>query len=352
MKNNDKKPKRLKLFDFNRDGKGVSKKQAQFDPSLKGFFVSYKNHFSKLVSVNMFMVLGNFPLIFLIINLSGYFKKEYFIPFSDLYQNLGGLFSADGGYTPYKMVLYSLEGLQYQTLANTTVNYIFYALAALTLFTFGIVNVGTAYLMRNMIKGEPIFTWSDFWYAVKRNYKQAIPFGILDCAICGILTFNIYNLISSASDFFASVMFWCNIVILLLYFVMRFYMYLQMVTFKLSIFKMLKNAFSLSLLGFKRNILAIFGIALIFFLEILLLFGTGGILLPAAVIAPLTVLFSTAAYIKLFAAYPKIKQYMIDPYYEEHPDEKPTESDTETLMSDDVTEAERLAEIKRRNGIT
>ena len=347
----DKKKKRFKLFDLNKDGKGISKKQASFDPGFKGFFISYKNNFNKLVSVNMFMVIGNFPLLFLIINLSGYFKQEYFIPFSDLYQNLAGVFTADGGITPYKMTMYALEGLQHQTLAPTVVTYIFYGLAALTLFTFGLVNVGTAYIIRNMVKGEPIFVWSDFWYSVKRNWKQALPFGVIDCAICGILIWNLYSLVSSTAEFFASMMFWSNIIIFIVYFFMRYYMYVQMVTFKLSVFKMLKNSLSLALLGLKRNVCALLGIVILIFLEILFLFGTGGILIPVAVIAPLTMLFSTAAYMKIYAAFPKIKQYMIDPYLEEHPEEKPSAPDVETIMSDDVSEKERLEEIKKRNNI-
>ena len=42
---------------------------------------------------------------------------------------------------------------------------------------------------------------------------------------------------------------------------------------------------------------------------------------------------------------------MIDPYLAEHPEEAPEESDEEAIMHDDVTERERLEEIKKRNGI-
>ena len=124
-----------------------------------------------------------------------------------------------------------------------------------------------------------------------------------------------------------------------------------MVTFKLSIFKMIKNSLIFALLGFKRNILAFLGIILVIFLELVLLLGTGGILLPFAVAAPLTVLFSMFSYMKVYAAYPKIKQFMIDPYLDEHPDERPEEPTVEAIMRDDVTERERLEEIKRRNNM-
>ena len=199
-----------------------------------------------------------------------------------------------------------------------------------------------------MVKREPIFVWSDFWYAVKRNLKQAMIYGAIDAAVCILIGVNLYSLISSTAEFFASMLFWSNVVIAILYFFMRYYMYVQMVTFKLSIFKMLKNALSFALLGIKRNIMALLGIVTLLFFEIFFLFGTGGILLPAAVIIPLTVLFSTMAFMKVYASYPKIKELMIDPYYAEHPEERPKGLEVETIMSDDVSEKERLEAIKKR----
>lgn len=348
----NKKNKRFRLINIEKEGKGISKNRAELAPGLKKFFISYFANFNKLVSVNIFMIIGNFPLIFLIINLAGYFKAPYYLPFSDLFQNLSGIISADGTVTPYEMSLYAVEGIQHQELANTTLNYVFYALGALTLITFGIVNVGTAYIIRNMVMGEPVFTWHDFWYAVKRNYKQALPYGALDAGIIALLSWNLYSLISSVTNFLASMMFWSNVVLFILYFFMRYYMYVQMVTFKLSVFKMLKNSLIFALLGFKRNILALLGIAVVILLELVLMFGTGGILVPFAVAAPLAVLFSMFAYMKVYAAYPKIKQYMIEPYLDEHPEERPSVSDEEAVMKDDVTEKERLEAIKAKNGIS
>ncbi len=344
--------KKLKIFDFTRDGKGISKNSVDKNGGFKRFFYTLKNNFGKIVSVNIFMVLGNFPLFFLICNLSGYFKTPFFLPLSDLFQNLSGLFASQPDATPFQMTIFALEGLQNQTLASTIVTYIFYGIGALTLFTFGLVNVGTAYILRNIASGEPVFVWSDFWYAVKRNYKQALPFGIIDLIICSILFMNIYLTMTGTSDFLVSIMFWCSVVISILYFFMRYYIYVQMVTFKLTVLKILKNSLIFALLGFKRNILAFLGIILGIILEFVFLFGTGGILVPFAVAAPLALLFSLFAYMKVYAAYFKIKEIMIDPYYEEHPEERRDNSDVEAIMVDDVTENERLEEIKRKNGIT
>lgn len=342
--------KRFKLFDFQKEGKGVSKNNAEHKPGFKRFLATYRTNFSKLVSVNIFFVLGNFPVLFLIAALSGLSKNEVFLPLSDLFQNINGLIQADGGYTPYKLSLFALEGLQNQTYAPTVITYIMYGIGALTVFTFGPVNASTAYIIRNMVAGEPVFVWTDFWYAFKRNVKQALPFGIVDVIINALLIFNVYTLITSTADFFASVMFWSTIVLSIVYFFMRYYIYVQMVTFKLSVFKILKNSLYFTLLGLKRNFAALFGILALLFFELLFLLGSS-VLMPFAVAAPLTMLFSTFAFMKVYASYYKIKEIMIDPYLKEHPEELEEGPDEEAIMRDDVTERERLEEVKRRNGL-
>ena len=78
------KSKRLRIFDITRDGRGISKKENLSPSGLKRFFMTYKNNFGKLISVNMIMVLCNFPIFFLVITLSGYTKLSAYLPMSDL----------------------------------------------------------------------------------------------------------------------------------------------------------------------------------------------------------------------------------------------------------------------------
>lgn len=341
--------KGLHLYDVSRDGVGVSKKSTMKESGFKRFFVTYKENFGKLVSVNMFFVLGNFPLIFLVIVLSGYTKIPALLPTSDLFQNISALFITSTP-SPENMTLYALEGMQTQILVHTPLSYVFYGIAATTLLTFGCVNVGTAYILRNMAKGDPVFIWSDFWYAVKRNWKQALPFGIIDGIINALLVFNVYSTVLGGS-FITNMMFWGTIVLIALYFSMRCYIYVQMVTFDLSVFKILKNSLIFALLGAKRNVMALLGNIAIILLELAFIFGLGALLIPLAVAAPLAIMFATLAYIKIFASYFKIKEILIDPYMAEHPELFPAPVEEEIIMRDDVTEKERLEEIKRRNGI-
>ena len=93
------------------------------------------------------------------------------------------------------------------------------------------------------------------------------------------------------------------------------------------------------------------GGALILVFEILFIFSFSGILLPVAIALPLALMFSLMAFMKVFASYYKIKELIIDPYYAEHPEELPEVPSDEAVMSDDVTERERLESIKNARNI-
>ena len=349
-----KKSTRLFITDITREGRGVSKTESELPPGLRRFFLCLKNNIGKLLTLNIMMVLGNFPFIFIIIALAGYTQKNYLLPLSDFFQNLLAQLSASGNELgPLEMSQIAMEGMMHNTLAPSVLTYFFYAIGALSLFTFGLVNCGSAYVLRNMVSGEPVFVWADFWYAIKRNWKQALPFGVIDGLICAIFSLNIFSMLGGITNFFQSFMFWSNIIILIVFFFMRFYIYLQMVTFDLKIFKIIKNSLIFSLLGIKRNILAFLGIIILVFFEAFFLIGAGGLLLPFAVALPLILMLAVCSFMKVFASYFKVKELMIDPYYEEHPDERPSSSfeEEEVIMHDDVTERERLEEIRRRNGM-
>lgn len=324
-----KKKKRFRLFDSQREGKGVSKDEKPITPDLGGFFRSFKRNFSSLLRVNLFMVIGNFPILFAILGLSGLFKIPYMTPLSNLFPNLRSLMLLDPSRSPATMALYGVFGGQIENTALTPMSYVMFGLSALTFLTFGFVCVGTTYILRSLVRGEPVFMWADFFYAIKRNKKQAFFFGMLDLLLLLLIPFN-FTVLSemTGGGLMIGIIFWLTVVFAVIYFFMRFYIYLQMITFDLSIGKILKNSFIFSLLGFKRNILALLGMILLFFLDFILLFGLGGILLPLGIAAPLVIIFSAASYMAVFAAWYKIKDLMIPEGADQPPEdgaEEPSE---------------------------
>lgn len=113
--------------------------------------------------------------------------------------------------------------------------------------------------------------------------------------------------------FWDGVFFYTCIFLIFLYGFMRNYMYLILVTFKLSIFKILKNSFIFAFLGIKRNLAALLGIVVVCFINVYLF-----VWIPlVGLTLPLIITTSTLFFIGAYAAYPVIKKYMITPYYKD-----------------------------------
>lgn len=309
----EKKKRRFKLFDSQREGKGITKEEALLPPGLKKFFILYKRDFSRLLSVNILMVLGNFPALFLILALSGLVSNELAYPSNDAFGVFAGLVEIEG-YSAPLLALNGILGTVGTANAYTPLTYLFFSLGALTFFTFGCVNVGTTYILRNMVKGEPVFVWNDFWYAIRRNFKQGFFFGVLDLLVLVLLPYNVL-ILAQGGGFGNGILFWLNIVFGVLYLAMRSYIYIQMVTFDLSLYKILKNSLIFSIVGFKRNFLAFVGKLLLVLITVALAYS--GVLFSLAIVLPFLLLFANGAYMGVYAAYYKIEELMIKPYLKE-----------------------------------
>ena len=311
--------KGLPFFNFNKDGKGVSKSEAKLPFTFINFFKYFKRHFTKLLSVNIAMIIGNLPIFFLLPVKAGLFNRVSIGPADIRYPVIAGVlpFIEDtSALTPLLTTVGVFENVYASTVWNTIIS----CFALLALFTFGPVNVGTTYIIRNMLKGEPIFMWEDMKYSIKRNLRQGIIYGIIDIVLSFMLVYDvIFFFFNAGTSFMTSMFFYVSLVAAFFYFFMRFYIYLMMVTFDLSLFKLFKNAMIFAFLGFKRNFLALLGIGFIVFINLLLF--TTPILMGLGIALPFVLTLGICTYIAAYAAWPKIKQIMIDPYYkDEEPD--------------------------------
>jgi uncharacterized membrane protein YesL len=258
------------------------------------------------------MIIGNFPVIFLIMAIAGVGQAEYSSPSDHLFsifQGVSGGTAADVSLS--QLALFGMGGLHIASHANTFWSYLLWGLGALTIFTWGLVSVGAAYVLRNIASGRPVFLLSDFFDAIRDNFKQAFVFGIVDFLIFFIVPSNVYNMMRLGDGYLTSVLFWSNIVLFLAYLMMRWYVYLQIVSFDMKLFKMVKNALYFILLGFKRNLLALLGTALMIAVCIFFLFSFGGRLIVITLFIPGLMLFSNSAFMHIFAAWHKIDEIMV-----------------------------------------
>lgn len=303
------KKKKFNIFDwFYKDGKDNSALDVNVleKPSFKNFFKVLWKKLGKLLSANLLFVFGNFPIFFLLLALSGILSKSVSAP---LYQSWGPVYGALGfGESSASSALFGILGTHTQTNVINTPTIIFFALSLLLLFTFGPAKVGTTYLYRNMMSGEPVFPFSDFFYVIKRNFKQALIIGIIDVIFIGMFAYNISYLLNGygASEM-NSIMFFFTLIMCAIYSFIRPYAYIMIFTFDLSIGKILKNALYFAFLGIKRNICGLLGVIAV----VLINFGIFMIFMPLGALLPFIITFAICDFIGVYTAYPVILKYMV-----------------------------------------
>lgn len=305
-------PKKKKFGFFSsymKDGKGVEKDDVITKYDFLSFFKLYGRRFVKLIWVNALYIMGNFPIFFFLLALSGMFSDVGVAPASEVFPVVNGIHIASGEASASFAALLGIHGQMAPVYANTVVTYILYALSALFIFTFGPVNAACTYLVKNLVKGEPVFLWEDFKMTIKTSWKQSLPMGILDLIMMALCSYALYMYYFNYEHYY--IMFYSMILVFMLYSFMRFYIYTIMVTFELKFHQIIKNAAIFSILGFGRNLVLFLGCVML----VMLSFWLATIFVPLGVISLFLFLFSGCAYMGMYAAWPKIQKIMIDPYY-------------------------------------
>ncbi len=309
--------RRLKLLDPMRDGKGVEKGE-DTTPNLKYFFKQWGRKFWKLISLNFFMVVQILPLLGCIfLYLGGPKVSTQYDPLYSVLLGAQTTLPTSEGMTLFN----SSAGLLHETpIFNSWAHWVMGALILFHLITYGWQKVGTTYILRSLVRGDGVFMFSDYFYAIKRNLKQGFVMGLLDTAAIFALVFDFiyfYNSPTTAGNNFMYIMIFALVII---YGIMRFYTYLMMITFNMKLSKIFKNALIFTIMGIKRNIMALLGIVLltgVFVVSILFLAKS----LPAVIIIPFLCLLAFCGFMYTYAAYPVIQKYMIDPVQKPAPEE-------------------------------
>lgn len=303
----------LKNLFYNRDDRPDAIEE-NTKPGIKRYFKMLGRRFWKLISLNLMMLPMILPILIAAYLYLGIDKTP--IQNQPIFSQLYGANLIDA--TPSSTFLLDLFGAQLNIPVYTgTGTYIAMGvLIAILVITFGWQNVGATYVLRSMVRGEPVFLFSDYFYAVKRNLKQGLLMGILDCAAIFLLGFDFMYFSGMPSAFWTDVCYFAVIAIAILYFFMRFYIYLLMITFELPLRKILKNALIFTVLGIKRNLMGLLGIILFVLLQALLFVVFA--MTPLGVAIPLIVMLmyfiAVNAFTAAYAAYPIIDRYMIEPY--------------------------------------
>ena len=198
-----------------------------------------------------------------------------------------------------------------------------YVIISIPVLTNGLANAGITHVMRNTARDKHSFGISDFFETIKKNFRQALILGILNALIFAVLIFAtvFYYRSSLEGSIFMSVGFGVALFMLIFFCFMQYYIWTVLITFSLKIKQIIMNSFKLVVLSAFKSILC--GVLLLLTYSIYIVIM---LLLPYNIVwflCGLFIFFTLPAYRFLmiqFVAFPTIKKYMIDPYYNEHPD--------------------------------
>lgn len=280
-------------------------------PTLGYFFKLLWRKAGKLLSLNLMMAMLYIPLIACVIIYL--FSKTIPTTESALYAPLLGI--QIGGGSPVANLLLGAFSRQLNVPVLTgwrTV--VILVLIGFTVLTWGWQNVGATYNLRSLVRGDSCFLFSDYFYAIRRNLKQGFFFGLLDVGVIVVLAVDFFYFSALADVFLFGVFYMIFVVLAVIYTVMRFYVYHMMITFDLSVKKLLKNALIFVMLGLKRNLMALLGLALLIGLNLWLILWGLSVGLSIFLILPIFYLPALAGFIAAYASWPNIQRYMIDAY--------------------------------------
>jgi len=333
---------------MNRDGKGVKKEDVAGPPNLKNFFKTLPRRFNKILSLNLIMW-GRLPMYALIIflisylfyNAGGIFEvifatvamllgNSIYISSNPALGTFSGVFVASGSMsggtvseTTGAVTTYlSMFG---QTIKMPTYSLLFYiviaVLALFVLITWGWQSVGATYISRSLVRADPVFTFSDYFRGIKKNLKQGFVIGIIDAIVLFLLVFDFCYLYATPTDVFSEILMFITAGLLIIYSIVRKYIYLLAITFDMKTFKIFKNALIFTVLGIKRNLVGALGsiLLLVFNITLGILCLSFNFIIP--LMLPLVYFIGLSYYISTYSVYPVIDKYMIEPYKKAHPEE-------------------------------
>ena len=215
-----------------------------------------------------------------------------------------------------------------------------WALTAIPIVTRGWADAGLTFITRNFSREKHAFIKEDFIEIIKKNRKNALIIGIINNIVTGIF---IFNLVFTLRHVFPGVMLlfgWTpeqvqalgeldtmGLILMALSLVgyvtftwMKYYIPFLMITFKLSIKQVYKNAFLFAASNMKVNLLIS---AILIAVYVLLLFVL--LLFPYAMVAVvlimlcLTIVPAFRSFLIQYSIFPAIKRLIIDPYYAANP---------------------------------
>lgn len=259
--------------DYSKPGHGHIVDDNSLPPFIR-FWKRYGRNFLKLVQVNLVYALVTMPVYVWLTSLI----------------NVTSTQAGGGVLTILGSILLSLV-IDLPTLPLVT-------LLLISILLMGPATAAMSYCALDCAWDRPGLFWINFRDAWKENWKQALPFGIVDTLVCFV---TLYYLVDGRREFGNTlVIVW--LALALLYAMVRVYIYPIMVTVELPLSALIKNSLILALAKPWRPLLVVV-IALIL----------AALCVVADIILIPCFLYSFVAFAAAFMVEPVINQYLLNP---------------------------------------
>lgn len=219
---------------------------------------------------------------------------------------------------PKKKMFFSFLEVWFRNFWKLCLVSLIYSLIGLFLIPCGLAEAGMANVCRNLARDKHSFGLSDFFTTIKKNWKQALPVGLINLIITAALGYALY-FYSVNGGILSVLAFGICFVCFMVFTFMKYHIWLILITFKLPVKKIYKNCFLFAFVNLKYNII----------IGVMSLLITGGLIAAILltyypiiwVVSILVMIAVMPGFINLFmqfCIFPKVKTLMIDPYYAEH----------------------------------
>lgn len=295
------------IGNYSKPGPGVSKDEPPKAAPIRFFEILWRK-LSKLVQVNLIFMIPFAICVFLMVL----------------------LFIAPVSHYAFQTNLIGIVDL-----------WVLYAVPA-PLMLLGPFTSGIALITRNFVREEHAFVWSDFWDAVKANWKPALLNSVIVYVAYVALSFSMffYSNQMETNWIFILPFGLCGLLAILMLFA-QYYIPVMIVTFDLKLRHIYRNAFIFAVLGLFRNLLITLVIAA---LIVGTLYAPGPfIFIPMVLLV--VFIFAFIGHLTSFITYPVIESYLIKPYYKKAeeaaaPAVKAEEGETFAFENDELDSSE------------
>jgi hypothetical protein len=295
----------FKRIIYGKEGPDITKDEPEKRPFFKFWEIFWNKRF-KLVGINLIYFACN--LLSTAITAAGYMLAVSFY------------FTLSKGISVWDVIAQSEHPDQAQVMYYMGLAFVTIFFNLIPVFSAGPFRAGLTFITQSFVKREPVFLWHDYITKTRSNLKLSIKVMLINGALglWDMMLFAFYMASSAKGSnmegvmpnwllFISAAVAIFTTVILM---AMNLYIYPMIVTFRITLKQLYKNAIILALIKWLPNLGILLLTAAMVLLPLLLINGYFAFIVSFLLYALLGLSFTS--YLHTFYVYPTIKKYMID----------------------------------------